>query len=108
MNAGPRENRARSGGPDAGGAPIEVESRIREFISRNLLFSEDGFACGDDASFMDEGIVDSIGVLELVNFVGEHFGVSVEPDDITPENFDSVNRLARYIREKQARAAQGR
>lgn len=87
------------------GVPMELESRIREFISRNLLFTEDGFAYGDDASLLDEGIIDSIGVLELVNFVSTDFGLSVDPDEITPENFDSVNRLAQYIRQKQASAA---
>lgn len=84
---------------------MELESRIREFISRNLLFTEDGFAYGDDTSLLDEGIIDSIGVLELVNFVSTHFDLSVGPDEITPENFDSVNRLAQYIRQKQASAA---
>lgn len=88
-----------------GGVSMELESQIREFISRNLLFTEDGFAYGDDASLLDEGIIDSIGVLELVNFVSTHFGLSVGPDEITPENFDSVNRLAQYIRQKQASPA---
>ena len=86
---------------------MAVESQIREFISRDLLFTENGFAYGDDASLLDEGIIDSIGVLELVNFVSTHFSVSVGPDEITPENFDSVNRLARYIRQKQGPAAPG-
>lgn len=87
------------------GVSMELESQIREFISRNLLFTEDGFAYGDDASLLDEGIIDSIGVLELVNFVSTHFALSVGPDEITPENFDSVNRLAQYIRQKQASPA---
>lgn len=89
------------------GVPMELESRIREFISRNLLFAKDGFAYSDDASLLDEGIIDSIGVLELVNFVSTDLGLSVGPDEITPENFDSVNRLAEYIRKKQASAAPG-
>lgn len=93
--------------PDAEGTGRDVESQIREFISRNLLFSEDGFHYGDDVSFLDEGIVDSVGVLELVNFVSEHFGLNVEADDVTPENFDSVNRLAQFVRRKQAPATQG-
>ncbi len=86
---------------------MEIESRIREFIARNLLFTDGGFAPGDDASLLDEGIVDSIGVLELVDFVSTEFGVDVGPDDITPENFDSVNRLAGYIRRKRAVSASG-
>ena len=80
---------------------MDIESTIRDFVSRNLLFLEGGFPFGDDASFLDEGIVDSVGVLELVNFVGEHFSLDVGGDDVTPENFDSVNRLARFIRQRQ-------
>jgi acyl carrier protein len=83
---------------------MEIEAEIREFIARNLLYSDGAFPYGDDVSFLDEGIIDSVGVLELVNFVGEHFGVTVSPNDITPENFDSVNRLSRFIRRRTASA----
>ena len=86
---------------------MDIEPRIRDFIARNLLFTESGFDRGDDVSLLDEGIVDSIGVLELVDFVSTQFGIAVDPDDITPENFDSVSRLARYIRRRQALAATG-
>ena len=75
---------------DARDLSVEIEPRIRTFIARDLLFTEDGFAYGDDVSLLDEGIVDSIGVLELVDFVSTQFGISVGPDEITPENFDSV------------------
>jgi acyl carrier protein len=51
---------------------------------------------------LDEGIVDSIGVMELVTFVEENFGVEVDDLDVTPENFDSVSRVAAYIRRKTA------
>lgn len=66
------------------GVPMELESRIREFISRNLLFTEDGFAYGDDASLLDEGIIDSVGVMELVNFVSTHFGLSLPIAEFRP------------------------
>ena len=52
-------------GPEA--IPMEIEAEIRDFIARNLLYSEGAFPHGDDASFLDEGTIDSIGVLELVN-----------------------------------------
>ena len=92
---------------DARDVSVEIEPRIRTFIARDLLFTEGGFAYGDDVSLLGEGIVDSIGVLELVDFVSTQFGISVGPDEITPENFDSVTALARYIRRKQALAAPG-
>lgn len=79
---------------------MEIEAQIRTYIARNLLFSDDGFAYNDDDSFLQEGIIDSIGVLELVLFVEETFGVSVPDYEITPDNFDSVNKLANFIRNK--------
>jgi len=79
---------------------MTIESQIRIYITKNLLFSDNGFKYNDDASFLQEGIVDSIGVLELVTFVGETFGVNVEDQEITPDNFDTVNKLAAYIRSR--------
>ncbi len=79
---------------------MHIEKLIRDFIAKNLLFSDSGFDYPDDASFLEEGIVDSIGVLELVGFIEETFGVSVEDREIVPDNFDSVARLAEYLRRK--------
>ncbi len=84
---------------------MEIEAEIRDFIVRNLLYVEGGYPHADDASFLDEGVVDSVGVLELVNFVGEHFGLAISPTDITPENFDSVSRLASFIRARRGPSA---
>jgi acyl carrier protein len=76
---------------------MEVKTQVREYVAKNLLFSDNGFEYDDDDSFLQEGIVDSVGVLELVLFVEEKFGVAVDDQDITPDNFDSVNKLADYI-----------
>ena len=54
----------------------------------------------DDASFLNEGIVDSANVMELIMFVEESFGITVEDHDIVPDNFDSVKQLAAYVRSK--------
>ena len=80
---------------------MALEQEIREYIARNLLFSDDGFEHDNDASFLEEGLIDSMGVLELVMYVGSSFGITVDPIEVTMENFDSVNRLAAYIRRKQ-------
>jgi acyl carrier protein len=85
---------------------MEIEPRIRDYVARNLLFSDDGFGYDDDASFLQEGIVDSVGVLELVLFVEETFGVEVNDQEIIPDNFDSVDKLASYIRSKTANGKQ--
>lgn len=78
-----------------------IEARIREFITRDILYSESDYPHSDDASFIKEGVIDSLGVVELVTFAGKQFGVEVAQADVTPQNFDSVNRLAAFIRRKQ-------
>jgi acyl carrier protein len=81
---------------------LNTKDSIREYVAQNLLFSNNGFELGDDASFLEEGVVDSTGVLELVMFVEDTFGVAVADEEIVPDNFDSVNNLARYIQNKTA------
>lgn len=82
---------------------MTVKEQIRTFIAENFLFNPNGFDLSDDASFLDEGVIDSTGTLELVMFVEETFGVEVGDHEIEPENFDSVNKLAVYIAKCQAR-----
>ena len=81
---------------------VQVEPPIREFIAKNLLYSEEGFNYADDASLLREGIIDSLGVVELVTFLQTHFGLKVDQNEVRPENFDSVARLAAYVRRKQS------
>lgn len=84
---------------------MEIEERIRDFLAKSILFTEEGFPYSDEVSLLDNGIVDSLGVMELVTLVQTEFGVNVNPLEVTPENFDSVARLAAYIRTKTAAVA---
>ena len=77
-----------------------VEEKVRAYIAQNILFSGDGYPYPDDASFLNEGIIDSMNVLELVMFVENNYGITVEDQDIVPDNFDSISKLAAYIRRK--------
>jgi acyl carrier protein len=83
----------------------QFKGQIRDFIGKNILFSENGFPYGDDVSFLQQGIIDSLGVMDLVAFVESDLGVKVDPEDITPENFDSVDRLSAYVARKSALGA---
>jgi acyl carrier protein len=83
---------------------MDIKENIRQYIATNMLFSDKGFPHGDDASFLEEGIIDSVGFMELVAYVQQTFGFEVGPQDLVPENFDSVNKLARYIAAHQAAA----
>lgn len=83
---------------------MELEAQIQNFVAQNLLFSDQGYRFSNNASFIQEGIIDSMGVMELATFVNTEFGVQVDPQDVTPDNFDSVNKLAAYVRRKLAPA----
>lgn len=78
---------------------------IHDYISRNFLFSDKGFQYGNDASFLEEGIIDSLGIIELVAFVEKRFGISVADHELLPDNFDSVNKLSSFITSKLAKAS---
>ncbi len=91
---------SRCGGTAAWAANHQIEHPIREFIATRLLFSGDGFTYTDDAPLLREGIIDSLGVVELVEFVQSRFGVKAEQHEVRPDNFDSVARLANFVRRK--------
>ena len=71
------------------------------FIVENLLFGASEEAPGRDDSFMDSGLIDSTGILEGLTFLEDEYGLEVDDDDLTPENFDSVSNIARYVVAKQ-------
>jgi acyl carrier protein len=74
---------------------------VREFVVENFLFGDDtGFA--DSSSFRDEGVVDSTGVLELVAFLETTFGIKVAGDEYTPENLDSIEKIADFVVRKKS------
>jgi acyl carrier protein len=79
----------------------EIEEKIRKFLIENFVLSEQLDELGFDESFLENGVVDSTGILELVFFVEDQFGIQIDTSEVLPENFDSVNCLASYIRRKQ-------
>jgi acyl carrier protein len=83
----------------------EVEEMIRTYIAENMLFSGNGYPYSDTASFLEEGIVNSMGIMKLVMFVEETFHITVEDEGLAPDNFNSVSRLAAYIRSKSPTAS---
>lgn len=76
---------------------MSIETQIRHYILENFLYTKDEGKLRNTTSFLEEGIVDSTGILELLLFVEETFDIQVEDEEVTPENFDSVERLTRYI-----------
>lgn len=80
---------------------VDVEKEIRDFIVENFLFGNREKLPDDDGSFLQKGLIDSTGILEVINFIEEKFGIRVEDDDLVPENLDSVRRLADFIVRKR-------
>ena len=76
--------------------PAGVTADIRQFVIANFLFGE-GDSLRDDDSFLETGLIDSTGVLELVGFLGKQFSVTVEDHELVPENLDSVAQVANYV-----------
>ena len=76
---------------------MQVKDQVRQYILKNYLFSTDEAALKDDVSLMEAGIIDSTGVLELITFLEEQFGVKVADEEMTPENLDSVTRIVAFV-----------
>ena len=76
-----------------------VARQVRQFIVENFLYGQER-PFGDSDSFLAEGIVDSTGVLQLVAFLEETYGITVADEDLTPENLDSVDSVAAYLNGK--------
>lgn len=79
---------------------MSVEQKIRDYILDNYLFTDDQSALSNDDSFLDKGIIDSTGIMEVIFFLEEEFGVQVEDDEMVPENLDSVKNIVAYIEKK--------
>ena len=79
---------------------MDVKQKVRAFIFENFLFDADEGDLQNDSSFLDQGIIDSTGVLELVEWLEDDFGFSVDDEELIPENLDSVNKLADFIARK--------
>lgn len=77
-----------------------MRDQIRRFIFENFLFGEPDDSLKDDNSFLEKGIIDSTGVLELVAFLEEKFKIKIADEELVPENLDSVNNLINFINKK--------
>ena len=79
-----------------------VKSSLKAFLSQPLLPLARTGSYGDDDSFLEKGILDSTGVLELVAFIEKTFAISVRDTEMLPENLDSFNAIERFVTKKRA------
>jgi acyl carrier protein len=83
-----------------------IEQGIRQYIVETFLFGQGGDELTREDSLLERGIVDSTGVLEIVAFLEEKWGVGVEDEELVPENFDSIARLSAFVQKKKLAAAE--
>lgn len=78
----------------------DIKTQIRQFVLSNFLLGQADAGLKDGESFLESGIVDSTGVLEIVEYIQENWGVKVEDEEMVPENLDSIDNLVRFIGRK--------
>ena len=82
-------------------APMNDRDTIRRFIIANFLFG-DGHALKDDTLFLESGVIDSTGLLEVILFIETTFGISVQDHELLPDNLNSIDNLVRFIAAKKS------
>jgi acyl carrier protein len=80
----------------------QIESAVKQFVVDKFMFGQGGDKLSGDTSFLESGLIDSTGVLELVMFLEEKFGVKVADEEMLPENLDSIRSIAAYVTRKLA------
>jgi acyl carrier protein len=80
----------------------EVATEIRTYVIDRFLFGQDGDAPANSDSFLERNLMDSTGVLELVAFLEQRYGIKLADDELVPENLDSVDRIAAFVTRRQS------
>ena len=80
---------------------MEIKDRVRQFILTNFYVA-DANALADDTSLLDQGIIDSTGVLEVISFLESEFAIAVADDEMLPDNLDSIARITAFVAKKKA------
>lgn len=79
---------------------MSAELTIKNFIIENFIIDESTATLDNDQSFLESGIIDSTGILELVSFLEEHYTIKIEDEELIPGNLDSVNNVITFINRK--------
>ena len=77
-----------------------VSGQIREFVRSRFPLARN-LDLTDEDSLLDAGVIDSLGILDLVGFLEETFGIQASDEDLNPENFDSIATLVRFVESKR-------
>ena len=79
---------------------MNIEEELKNFILENFIVDENPSQLDKNQSFLESGIIDSTGILELVSFIEEHYNITVEDEDLIPDNLDSLQNVVNFINKK--------
>jgi len=84
----------------------DISAKVRNYIVTTFLFG-DGSKLRDETSFLDNSILDSTGMLELISFVEQEFTISIDPSELVPDNLDSIKNITTFIERKKGLGTSG-
>lgn len=76
---------------------VATQKQVREYVVENFLLGEDEDEFSDEMSFLESGLIDSTGILELVGFLEEEFEIEIADEEMIPDNLDSIASVARFV-----------
>jgi acyl carrier protein len=82
----------------------QIITETRAYITENFLYARPSYVVGEDEHLMEKGVVDSMGMVELLTFLQDQFGVEPADDEITEDNFSTLARIAAFVRAKRGAA----
>ena len=84
-----------------------IERDVRDFLTQNFPLADEGSELGGDDSLIEAGVIDSTGVLELIEYLEENYDIQRSDDDVLPDNLDSIARISRFVTTKLDGNGQG-
>lgn len=80
----------------------KIREKIRAYLDENFLYMRPDFVLGDDDQLLERGVVDSMGIVEMLTYIEEEFGVKAADDEISEANLGTLRAIARFIASKQS------
>jgi len=80
----------------------QIRERVRHFLDENFLYMRPDFKLGDDDRLLERGVVDSMGVAEMVTFIEDEFDIKTSDEDISEANLGSLRAIGRFVSQKRA------
>jgi len=92
---------------DVTGERAAIESAVRRFITETFPLGDSGFELSGGDSLLEVGVIDSVGVLELIEHLESTYGFRIPDEDVLPENLDSIDAITQYVSQRLATAGEG-